>query len=167
MNFLKKYGKTILLVTAGILLALLLYKAERYIYNNTYSHEKYEYSSKTIKDQLFDQNVKIEKSIKHDGSQGEIGLTFDKKDLDEEYSIALSKEANPSHAEVSVEGFVNSGEINIRLIDQSSRVVFERLVMGPSIKEVSTSDVNSNTYKLLITSSSAQNGKITIKYRLF
>lgn len=167
MAFLKKYAKTILLVAAGFLIAILLYKTGRFIYNNTYSHEKYEYASKSIKDQLFDQNVKIEKSIKHDGSEGEIQLTFDKKDLDEGYSIILGGDINPAHAEVSVEGDINSGEMNVRLIDQSSRVVFERLVKGPSIKEVSTEDVNSKTYKLLITSNGAQNGKLTIKYRLF
>ena len=167
MNFLKKYAKTILLVIAGILISVLLYKTGNYIYNNTYSNEKYEYLSKTVKDELLDQNVRIEKSIKHNGSQGEIQISFDKKDLDEGFSIALGEKINPTHVEVSVEGAVNSGEMNVRLLDQSNRVVFERLVKGPSIKEVSTSNVNSRTYKLLIASNSAQNGKLTIKYRLF
>jgi uncharacterized protein YxeA len=167
MDFLKKNAKVILIVIGVILLSVLLYKTGKYIYDNSNAYEKYEYTSKAIKDQMFDQNVKIEKAFKHNGSQGEIKMAFDKKDLDEVYSIALSKGLNPTHAEVSVEGAVNYGEVNIRLIDQSSKVVFERSVKGPSIKEVSTSDVNSNTYKLLITSNGAKNGKLTIKYRLF
>lgn len=163
----KKYWKKLLYGLAGIIALVILWQGSVFIYKNTYDHDKYQYASKSVLNQTFDQNVTIVKNIKRNGSQGDITLTFDKKDLNEEYLISLDKDITPSNVEVGAIGKIGAGSMTVQLLDmdQSNRDVFTRTVSGQNIKEVSTPPVTSRNYKLVITSNAAQNGELEVSFK--
>lgn len=166
-EFFKKYWKKLLYGLAGIIALVILWKGSVFIYKNTYDHDSYQYATKSVQNQTFDQNVTIVKNIKRNGLQGDITLTFDKKDLNEEYSISLDNDISPTNVEVGVIGKVNSGDMTIKLldIDRNNAEVFSRTVSGLNVKEVSTPAVFSKNYKLIITSNAAQNGELEVKFK--
>lgn len=164
LEFVKKYWKVVAIGIGTLIVAFFLFKLVYGVYLNTYYHEKYQYLSKSFQNEILDQNVIIKKDMKRNGTQGEIYIKFDKKEINEEYQISLLKGIIPSNAEVSVEGKINIGDMNVRLTEGNSDV-FIRTVKGQNIKEVSTQNVKSSNYKLIITSNSAQGGELVIKYK--
>lgn len=164
-EFFKNYWKTILYVAAAIIVVFVLFKGISYVYRNTYANEKYQYSSKYFGSQVLDQNVTIVKKYKRNYKEGEIRLTFDKKDLSEEYQFTLGSELTPSNVEVSVIGRLDKGSIKVSLVNGNNKEVFNRVVSGSNIKEVSTSNTFSKNYKLNILTNGAQNGDIVIGFK--
>lgn len=163
-DFLTKYWKVIAYSLLGIIAAIILYKGGIFIYKNSYSHENYSYYNKSFQNQIFDQNVDIIKNIKNNGTKGNIKMTFDKKDLAEEYIVALDKNNNKSNIEFSVIGKLNSGDINIRMVDGKNYDVFNKTVKGQNIKEVSTTVYNSDVYKFIITPNASIGGDLDISF---
>lgn len=163
-EFLVKYGKIVVYSIVGLLLLLILLKFGNVIYKNSYSHEKYQYSSKSFQNQVFDSNVLFTKRIKNNGLQGEFKLTFDKKDLTEEYTVKIDGNPATKSIEFSVEGKLNSGDMNVRMIDESNRDVFYKTVKGLNIIEVSTAENASESYKFIFTPNAAMGGDLDIKY---
>lgn len=164
-DLIKKYWKIVLYGLLSIIAIVIVWKGLTFIYKNTYAHENYKYASKSYQNLTFDQNVSIVKNIKRNGTEGDIKITFDKKDLNEEYNINLDKDINPANVEIGVEGKINLGDMTVRLVDDKNTEIFTRIVKGPNIKEVSTPNVSSRNYRLIITPSGAQNGDIEVKFK--
>lgn len=165
-EFIAKYWKKIGIGVLCIIALVILYEGISFIYKNTYTNEKYEYSSKVFQNQTFDQNVRIIKNVKRNGSAGEFSIVFDKKDLTEEYQIALDKDLVFSNIEVSAIGKISAGELNVRMVDENNIDVFNKVVKGLNIKEVSRTDSGSKSYKLIFIPNGAQNGDLEIKFKL-
>ena len=165
-GFFSKYAKTIGYAVLGLVVLFILIKGGNYIYKNTYSHEKYQYLLKGFQNQIFDQNVNITKIIKHNGTQGEFRFSFDRKNLSEEYIVLVDKDFISANVEFSIEGKLNSGDMNIKMVDEKNGDVFNKTVKGLNIKEVSTIDYSSNTYKFVFNPNAALNGDLVIKYKI-
>jgi hypothetical protein len=165
-DFIGKYGKTILYAVLGLVVLFILFKGGNYIYKNTFSHEKYQYTLKSFQNQVFDQNVSIAKKIKHNGAQGEFRLTFAKKDLSEEYVIPVDISRASGNVEFSIEGKLDSGDMNIKMVDDQNKDVFNKVVKGANIREVSTQDYKSTLYKFVFTPNGALNGDLIVKYKI-
>lgn len=165
-DFLQKYGKQIFYGVIALIALFILFEGAKFIYKNTYAHEKYQYSSKAFQNQFFDENVTILKNIKRNGAAGEISVTFNKKELAEEYQIPIDKDLTFSNVEVSVIGKISSGEMNIRLVGENNQDVFNKVIKGLNIKEISRIDSYSKSYKFIISPNAAQNGDLEIKFRL-
>lgn len=165
IEMIKKYWRFYLLGLATIVLVTLVYFGGTYVYRNSYESEEFEYANKQYLDQVLDKNVVITKKIKRNNKEGKIEMSFDKKGLEEVYQFTLGSEINPYAVEIGVIGKIESGSIHIAMKDDGNNVIFDRIVNGNTIKEISTPDAYSKNYKLYIVPSDAQNGNITLNFR--
>lgn len=165
-DFFNKYARTIILSIIGLVVLAIILKVGNYVYMNSYTNEKFVYTTKSSQNQTFDQNVKIEKQIKRNATEGEFVLKFDKKDLTEEYAILVDPKLNTSNIELSIIGKITNGNMNVRMADDKNKDIFNKNVVGPNIKEISTSQYRGSYYKFIFTPSGAVGGDLKIKYKI-